>query len=329
MQHHLELLTPADHSPRLARQFAAGRLIRVAPGQYVDAQAWAGAPRHERARFLAAAWAHRTTEPLCCGTALLLHGVPLFGAEDRLTAVSRSGNQGRQALLPTSASAQFPVGWAPELMRHRHTTETVATREGHTTVHPAHAAAQLLAHRTLAEAITVADAVARADVALPHMGHVDEQELLRPALVRAAIAELSYGVWRRRATARLDAGSPLAESVAESGSRAAMLGAGLELPVLQHSVHDHHGFVARVDCWWPRLELAGEVDGMLKYAGKQAGARLETADAVRAEKHRENRILATGVQLRRWGWDSIVHPERLIQLLTGAGVRLSAAGRLL
>ncbi|RKW70051.1 hypothetical protein [Galactobacter caseinivorans] len=325
----LQLMLPTDHSPRLARQFAAGHLIRIAPGQYVDAQHWTAAPRHVRADVLARAWALRTKEPLCCETALLLHGVPLFGTADRLTALSRSGNQGRQGMVPISASAQIPVGWVPELIRHRHSAPTVATQDGHVTVHPAYAAAQILAHGSLPEAITVADAAAKAESAPTHVGHADENEWLRRDMVRGAIAELSYGAWRRRATARLAAGSALAESVAESGSRAVMLGAGLEAPVLQHSVHDHHGFVARVDFWWPRLELVGEVDGMLKYAGKQAGARLDTRDAVRAEKHRENRILATGVQLRRWGWNSITAPEQLIRTLTGAGVPSSPGDRLL
>ena len=55
------------------------------------------------------------------------------------------------------------------------------------------------------------------------------------------------------------------ESPGESLSRATMHRLGLPTPVLQHTLRDARGFVARVDFSFPEQRAVGEMDGKAKY----------------------------------------------------------------
>jgi hypothetical protein len=96
----------------------------------------------------------------------------------------------------------------------------------------------------------------------------------------------------RRARAALVHLDGRRESPLESFSWARFLEAGLPLPLMQEEFWDEDGFVGRVDFWWPQFRLVGEVDGRMKYS---------TADAIYAEKRREDRIRRLGVGVERWG----------------------------
>lgn len=91
-------------------------------------------------------------------------------------------------------------------------------------------------------------------------------------------------------------GRPGAESPLESVSRVRLMDRGLPEPLLQHEFHDARGFVARTDMWWPQWKLVGEADGLAKYV---------TADDVKSEKIREDRLRALGVKVVRWTWEEI------------------------
>lgn len=103
------------------------------------------------------------------------------------------------------------------------------------------------------------------------------------------------------------------ESVAESIFRVDAALAGVQLEA-QVDVHDHAGFVGRVDF---RLgSTIFEIDGAVKYDGA------EGRDALVAEKRREDRLRALGYRVVRLMWSDLT-PERIRRVLREA---LRAAG---
>ena len=75
------------------------------------------------------------------------------------------------------------------------------------------------------------------------------------------------------------------------------------------------------DFWWPEFNLVGEFDGYGKYLKKALLNGQTTAEAVLAEKHREDRIRAQGPKVVRWDW-SVARSLPLLNLkLRDAGLR--------
>ncbi len=81
--------------------------------------------------------------------------------------------------------------------------------------------------------------------------------------------------------------------------------AGLPVPVLQWSVRADSGeLLGRVDFGWPGLRTVGEFDGRSKY-GRLLRPGQAPADAVYAEKVREDRLRAAGLAVVRWTWSDL------------------------
>lgn len=152
-----------------------------------------------------------------------------------------------------------------------------------------------------------------------------------------------------------------AESVGESYSRVVIHESGFEAPALQvwfdgvaggdfaPGGPPERGRGIRVDFYWERLGIVGEFDGRVKYGrasedllsarydsftgewapsearpasgGVQPVFRRGPEEALWAEKRREDRLRALGLQVVRWTWDDLTHPERLKAILSTAGVR--------
>ncbi len=108
--------------------------------------------------------------------------------------------------------------------------------------------------------------------------------------------------------------SALSESPLESVSRIRIVESGLPEPELQTELADVHGrFVGRVDFYWDRLGVVGEADGMGKYV---------SADVLRAEKVRQERLEECGLTVVRWGWRDLadgVLRRRLLAAFARAG----------
>ncbi len=99
----------------------------------------------------------------------------------------------------------------------------------------------------------------------------------------------------------------LAESVGESRSRVAIARAGLPAPVLQVPLHALDGRpLGRGDFGWPEHDVIGEFDGLVEY-GRLLRPGQQAADAVIAEKVREDAVRDTGKRFVRWIWTDL-HP---------------------
>ncbi|RMB62003.1 type IV toxin-antitoxin system AbiEi family antitoxin domain-containing protein [Tessaracoccus antarcticus] len=113
-------------------------------------------------------------------------------------------------------------------------------------------------------------------------------------------------------------GNPLSESAAESLSRVQIARAGLPAPELQFELFDSDGvFVSRSDFAWPELHLVGEVDGKAKY-GSLLRPGQEPADAIMAEKRREESIRQQGFWVVRWDWETAWNEHELASLIRRA-----------
>jgi hypothetical protein len=109
------------------------------------------------------------------------------------------------------------------------------------------------------------------------------------------------------------------ESPGESLSRATMHRLGLPTPVLQHTIRDAGGFVARVDFYFPDQHAVGEMDGKAKYVDPKMN-KGDPARVVYEEKLREDRVRALGLGVARWGWAEASNPLLLGRRLAAVGV---------
>lgn len=104
-------------------------------------------------------------------------------------------------------------------------------------------------------------------------------------------------------------------NVGESRSRLAVALAGLPAPELQWEVRAADGrFLGRVDFAWPAFGVVGEFDGRAKYTEYLRPGQTE-ADAVWAEKRREDAIRSTGLWVVRWVWSDLDRFDRIAALL--------------
>ena len=148
----------------------------------------------------------------------------------------------------------------------------------------------------LARTGRIRDAVAAGDH-LTHLGLVDVDDIR----LHAATAKGRNCRVMRRAAALIDGRR---ESPLESWSAVRFAEWGLPAPEWQVDIHDDIGqFVGRVDAWWREQRVIGEADGLAKYTDREV---------LVAEKHREDRLRALGLQVVRWTWSDLSNePWRL------------------
>lgn len=137
------------------------------------------------------------------------------------------------------------------------------------------------------------------------------QEIARAELLReASFFACRTGVERLRHLARI--ASPLSESPMESRSRGEFLEAGIHILGQQVRVTDADGVVRRLDFLLAE-NLAGEVDGVMKYDGPNGHRRLLE------EKERDRALRAKGLDTVRWTGQALVHdPATVIRQVRAA-----------
>ncbi|MCA5923403.1 hypothetical protein [Curtobacterium oceanosedimentum] len=295
----------ADTSGRTGRaqrkDADTGRLVRLVPGRFVDADEWRRATPGERhiARIKAVHDGIAERLVVSHASAAALHGLPWRGEFPDVVEVI-------DPLRSTSQSLTH-VRKRPGKGRELRTQVMVANG------------------RRLTDLVTTA-----VDVAISH-----DLRLAVPALdvalqrgvsdqaLRDELERRTAAHGRHRAAVALDLAGPATGSPGESVARVALDEVGAPRPVLQRAFHDAAGFIGRVDFWFPEQGVVLEFDGRAKYgdpALRAAGR--SAADVVADEKRREDRLRRHG-DVRgfgRFGWPEANDAEALRAVLHAVGV---------
>ncbi|TDO59763.1 putative AbiEi antitoxin of type IV toxin-antitoxin system [Kribbella sp. VKM Ac-2571] len=273
-----------------------GRWQRIRRGQYAEAVETSHLPPWDQQSLNHRRLVHAVMNSMRPGSvavshqsALVLHGVPLWGpnlAEVQVSRLDRHRggliagvrhHRGKLADVDLTFTDSLPATTVPRAL-----FETACTS-------------------SFEAAVVSADAVRRHHP----ISEVELQRLLR-------VTEF----WPGSATARAALGfsDPLSESVGESRFRVLAHTYGLPVPVLQAVITDAAGFVGRVDFFFAAERTVVEFDGLLKYGD---GAR----ETLIREKLREDRLRALGLQVIRVTWADLDHPARLIARIRAAFAR--------
>lgn len=255
----------------------AGELAVVRRGAYVEG----GLPDDRESRHVAAVRA--ASEQLCADavfshvSAALLRGWDVWGlplGQVRATRSRRSGGRRDPSVHVYAA----PVG-----------ADEIEMIDGIPVTGAARIVADVARTVPFEQAVVIADsALASGDVSTEELADAIARQKGWPGAPRA-----------RRVLAFADGRS---RSVGESRSRVAIARAGLPAPELQWEFRDRCGdHVATVDFWWPEQRLVGEFDGLVKY-GRLLRPGETAADAVIAEKLREDALRDHDTRVLRWIW---------------------------
>jgi hypothetical protein len=289
------------------RSVRAGRFRRLCHAVYIPGHVWERLTRDEqfRARVHAVARAARQGLVFSHLSAAALWRLPMVGTWPQAPEVLRDSASGGRSR--PGYRAHLAAEPAVTVLLDEVRITTLAT----TVVDVARTA-------QLGTAVTMADA-ALAGVT-PAGGSTSTFAVTRRELLDA-LAESPAKKGRARCANVLELADGASGSPGESVSRVGMHLQGLPAPVLQNEFRDSRGLIGYVDFWWPEFGLIGEFDGLGKYTRLDMLAGRSPAEAVIAEKVREDRLRALGPRVVRWGWDAAISPLRLGEVLRRAGLR--------
>ncbi len=288
----LEHVAKLGVTPRvLATAQGSGRIVRLARGVYVAADALAADPIHAH---LQRAGAYQLLLPRGIAshcTAALAWGVELDDAQRdahgpvRFTEPDGAGTRARH-----TPEVRISVRDLPPQDRTVHPSGLILTTRDRTAV-------DVAAECGLPEALITLDSAARLNLR-EAAGRDWIRDTARGRTARASSVRPLADAAQRAATQfsrrHLEQVLPLVdgrrESAAESLSFGHMALAGLPLPDVQVLLTDGEGDLY-VDFLWREAGLVGEVDGNLKYT---------TPDALVAERRRQRRVEACGLRVVRW-----------------------------
>jgi hypothetical protein len=286
---------------QLSRREAAGELSRIRQGVYVPAAEWRALSGWERYPLLieAAVSTLKSRTVLCRQSAACVWGVPLLGVHTLVHACTGDGRGGRSRA---------------GVRRHHADASSLEFEER----------SGLLVTSRLRTVLDLAafDSFEQGVVAFDHVLKSDPARGL-PALTKddlAAGLAVFGAAAARRIQAALEFADPAAGSPGESLSRALMHLGGFKPPRLQSEIRDARGFAGYLDFEWPEDRIAGEFDGMVKYQKAEFLKGRTAAQVVVDEKHREDRIRATGRRVIRWTWSDLASSGRFAAFLEAAGV---------
>ncbi|MFI5779185.1 hypothetical protein [Nocardia sp. NPDC051570] len=180
----------------------------------------------------------------------------------------------------------------PDMKMHCAPVDEVSMVDGYRLTTPARTLVDLARTLSLEPALAVGDAL----VGMFGIEWTDLAIELERAKFRHGIAHA------KRVVARLDGRS---ESVGESRSRVMLERLGFPDPMSQGNVFDATGtLIGRVDFYYEKSGVLCEFDGRAKY-GRLLRPDQTPADAVYAEKLREDALRASGFQVIRWTWNDL------------------------
>ncbi len=254
-----------------------GRWERPRQGVLVPADG-AGPETQHRRRILAAHYDLGPKTYFSHFSAALLHGLPLLAKRHDETTVVRTGG-GHGSINPTLHARRASLDGSD-----------IAVVYGLPVTSLTRTVTDLVRLLPFPEAVMVADvALARG---------LERGELL---------ALTASGRGCRLAGRALTFADPRAESPGESLSRVRIAQAGLPPPELQHEFWRAGTLLGRGDFWWERHGLIGEFDGETKYEALLKPGQ-SPAQAIMAEKRREQELQDAGYIVVRWAWAELWRP---------------------
>jgi hypothetical protein len=134
--------------------------------------------------------------------------------------------------------------------------------------------------------------------------------------------------WRgaRMASRAVSMADGRAANPGESWSRVLLIAHGQAPTDLQTPFYDERGLIGYVDFYWEAEQTIGELDGKVKYRVAADAGPEEATQALVAEKLREDRLRATGLEVVRWGYGELYRP-RLLMAKVGAARARGASRR--
>jgi hypothetical protein len=266
------------------------RWHRVRHGAYCLGETWASASPERRHLIRAFAVLRTTPGPVALShtTALLLHGVAVWGADLSVVHVTRL--DGHSGCRRSDVVHHDGVLRADDVVEVDGVLATVVARAvlEAGTVQPAESCMCSADSALHLEKATRLDIENRYET-LKHWPHAQRLQLVM----------------------RLMDGR--AASVGESRSRYMFWGHSLPAPELQFDVYDEQGrLVGTTDFAWPKHRTLGEFDGRVKY-GRLLKPGQQPGDAVFAEKRREDRLReVSGFGVQRLVWADLDTPRATV-----------------
>ena len=288
----------------LRREFSQRRIFRLRQGVYMSTALWSTLKHDARYLSRIRAYAAISPEPPVFShhSAAVIWGLPRPAAwptDVHITVPQASGGRSRHGVV------RHPVKHQP----------VIALRDGLLVAPVTDTAVEM------ARVLPFADAVAMMDRAI----HVPRRgaSLATRAELEIAVAALTGPVRLKGRTAALraaDFASTQSGSGGESVSRANIFLLGFMAPELQVRFDDAEGFIAYVDFFWRTINKVGEFDGLGKYVKEEYLNGLTTAQAVIAEKNREDRVRALGPTFARGDWEIARNLTVFGRFLSGHGI---------
>lgn len=310
-----EFIRAGRNDRSLRRAVTRGELARVAPGVFIESSVWGAADHVEKHVLRARASAPRLGEAAVFShaTAVALHGWSTLATPGDHLDVTRAdvtrgwlGAVSRIHAAPLAGSDVVVVRGLPTTAAGRTAVDVTATS-------------------SFREAVVLLDSALRAasDRADPLRGGRDavgtplQIAQFDEAFERRLPVRGAAHVARVRAFADGAAGS-----VGESLSRCIMHERTWPAPVLQQRFVTGGSAIGDVDFWWGEFGVIGEFDGYVKYSRGEYLRGATPADAVFAEKRREDRLRAHPAVrgFARWTWADLMQPTRLEAILRAASL---------
>lgn len=224
---------------------------------------------------------------------------------------------------PTKAhvTVATAAGGRSKQMFARHTTgqpSDTAEIDGVTVTTLARTSVDIARTQSFGCAVAVVDAALRRAV-------YPRPELPADVVVHADLLRELHGIPRNKGVVKalrvISFADGRADRPGESISRVNIHLARLPAPELQVELAGASGKVWTVDFFWRGCRLIGEFDGATKYTNEEFLRGRSSAEAVIAEKAREDDLRAAGYGMSRWGWRVAMSPSLIREQLVRAGLR--------
>ncbi|KDA07084.1 hypothetical protein DC31_01250 [Microbacterium sp. CH12i] len=288
----LPLITTSE-ARMLGVPLSGSRWLRVRSGTYVDRKAYSALPPWQKYAVRVHAFTRRHPNAvLCLESAAVVHGLPRFGETRAIHVFDPDRPRSRTFGDVVVHTSQDP--------------REVVRVNGVLTTGILDTVGDLSRLLPLAQALSVTDSaispVQGGSLALDELRAHSERQRNRRGRARFR------WVW--------DHADGLAESPAESISRAVIEWSGFECPELQREFR-YGGVLDRTDFYFPTNGAIGETDGWQKY---QLEDPAEAARLLTDEKRREDRLRRQGHPFARWDLTGAWKVNPLVEALTAANV---------